>query len=363
MQIGLLIYGDIAAVSGGYLYNRKLVAYLRQQGHQVSIISLPQRSYWQHLSDNFSQHCRQQIINAKVQILIEDAMVHPSVFWLNRRISQQLGVPLIALLHLLASYEQQSWYLGWFYRAIERRYLQSVDGFIANSQTTQQQLQTLLGGPLPPYCVAVPAGNNFVPLSIDAKVIQQRSKASGPLRVLVVGNVIRRKALHVLLDAVQQLPKSAFQVTVAGRLDMEPDYVLQLQSQIQAAALPQNVVFKGVVAGQALAELYQQQDVMVLPSAYESYGIVYVEAQQFALPVIGTTAGAAHEIIQHGSNGFLIDPQDSQGLAAILLELHNNRPKLLTLSLNALAAYQQHPDWQSSCGVIERFLQAQLNVD
>lgn len=45
---------------------------------------------------------------------------------------------------------------------------------------------------------------------------------------------------------------------------------------------------------------------MVLTSAYESYGIVYVEAQQFGLPFIGTTAGADREIISHGDNGYLI---------------------------------------------------------
>ncbi|MFM8342312.1 MAG: glycosyltransferase family 4 protein [Methylomonas sp.] len=274
MRIGLLIYGDIDAVSGGYLYNRKLVAYLREQGEQVTIISLPQRSYWRHLTDNFSNACLRTIINANIEILIEDAMVHPSLFCINRRISQQLGIPLIALLHLLSSYEQHPVHIGWFYRAIERRYLRTVNGFIANSQTTLNQLQTVLAASLPSYCVAVPAGNHFIAAEIDLAAIRQRAQTLGPLRILVVGNVIRRKGLHVLIKALQQLPYHQFQVAVAGRLDMEPDYVRQLQAQIQVAGLQQTIVFHGVVEGQGLVNLYQHHQLMVLPSAYESYGIV-----------------------------------------------------------------------------------------
>lgn len=356
MRIGLLIYGDIDAVSGGYLYNRKLVAYLREQGEQVTIINLPQRSYWRHLTDNFSNGCLQIIINANIEILIEDAMVHPSLFWLNRRISQQLGIPLIALLHLLSSYEQHPVYIGWFYRAIERGYLQTVNGFIANSQTTLNQLQTLLVGSLPSHCIAVPAGDHFVAEAIDLAAIRQRAQLSGPLRILVVGNVIRRKGLHVLIKALQQLPHHQFQVVVAGRLDMEPNYVRQLQAQIQAAGLQQTIVFHGPVEGQALVNLYQQHQLMALPSAYESYGIVYLEAQQFGLPVIGTTAGAAHEIITHGKNGFLIAPEDWQALADLLQHLQNNRKTLLAVSFNALAAYGQHQQWDDSCCLIQQYL-------
>jgi glycosyltransferase involved in cell wall biosynthesis len=356
MRIGLLIYGDINTVSGGYLYNRKLVNYLREQGEVVTIISLPQRSYLQHFIDNFNQHVFQKIRNANLDVLIEDAMVHPSLVWLNRRISRELAIPLIALVHLLSSYEQHSVYWGWFYRAIERHYLQSVNGFIANSRTTHSQLQRLLAKPLSSCCIAVPAGDHFVATEIERSVIEQRTQMAGRLRILVVGNVIRRKGLHVLIKALQQLPSHQFQVIVVGSLDMEPNYVQQVKVQIQSAGLQQTIVFLGVITGQALANLYQQHQLMVLPSAYESYGIVYLEAQQFGLPVIGTTAGAAHEVIMDGKNGFLIAPEDWQALANLLQQLQDNRQNLLAISLKAQTTYRQHPKWDDSCQLIQRYL-------
>jgi glycosyltransferase involved in cell wall biosynthesis len=352
MRIGLLVYGDLETVSGGYLYNRKLVAYLRSQGDEVSIISLPLRNYWRHLGDNFSSVCLEKIAAADCELLIQDAMVHPSVL----RLSRKINIPVITLVHLLTSFEQHPGYSAWLYRAVERYYLKSVSGIIANSQTTLAQIRDLLKSPLPPHCLAVPAGDNFSEASIDADVVSQRALAFGPLKVLVVGNVIRRKGLHVLIEALTQLPAEDFQVNVAGRLDMEMGYVKQLQKLIRATQLQERIILKGVVQDQALADLYRQHQLLVLPSSYESYGIVYVEAQQFGLPVIGTTAGAAKEIISHGDNGYLIAPEDSYALAEHLLRLQHDRQLLRSMSRNALAAYARHPRWDESCEIIRIYL-------
>ncbi len=360
MRIGLLIYGEMETLSGGYLYNRKLVSYLRSQGEQVEIISLPPRNYWRHLSDNFNNACHQHIAAAKVDILIQDAMVHPSVVLLNRHLSQQLKIPIVTLVHLLSSFDHHPWYSRWFYHAIERHYLKSVSGVIANSQTTLKQVSGLLNNQLPPHCIAVPAGDHFPDLSINLDAISQKVQAPGPLKILVVGNVIRRKGLHVLIKALGELYAADFQVTVAGRLDMEPDYVEEIQKLIQSAHLQNQVILKGPIQDQSLADLYLQHHLMVLPSAYESYGIVYVEAQQFGLPVIGTTAGAAKEIIKHGDNGYLIAVEDHQALANLLQQLHDDRELLLTLSRNALAAFERHPIWDESSEIIRQYLYGRL---
>ena len=360
MHIGLLIYGKMEALSGGYLYNRQLVSYLRSQGEQVTIISLPYRSYWWHLADNFNHVCLKQLTDAKVDVLIQDAMVHPSLFILNRRFSQQSNIPLISLVHLLTTYDHHSRWTAWFYRVIERRYLQTVSGLIVNSQTTLRQVTELLAKPIAAYCLAVPAGNNFKDLKPDIDFIRQRSQMVEPLKILVVGNVIRRKGLHVLINALRLLPPEDYQVTVAGRLDKEPAYVQQLKKIIQGTQIEASVIFKGPIQGQALADLYQAHQVMVLPSAYESYGIVYVEAQQFGVPVIGTTEGAAKEIIRHGENGYLIHPEDHQALATVLRTMYEDRQLLLELSLNAWVAYEQHPKWQDSCEIIRQFLYTQI---
>lgn len=360
MRVGLVIYGAMDSISGGYLYNRQLVAYLERQGDQVEIFSLPQRSYGQQLSANFSSVWLRRIQAAQLDILLQDAMVHPSWFLLNRKLQCVCKLPVITLIHLLSSFSQHPRYTqGWF-RAVEQHYLQTVTGLIVNSQTTLTQLKTLMPAPLPPYCVAVPAADHLDAPQPELAVLQQRAQQAGPLQLLFVGNVIERKGLHVLLRALQQLPPADFRLMVVGRLDMEPAYVRRLQQLIVAADLQAVVRILGPRQGQELTALYQQHQLMVLPSAYESYGIVYVEAQQFGLPVLGTTAGAAQEIIRPGENGYLITPEDHQQLAEVLQQLQRDRELLWRLSQQALRAYQQHPVWDDSCARIRDFLAACL---
>ncbi|MGZ0079483.1 glycosyltransferase family 4 protein [Methylomonas sp. YC3] len=360
MHIGLLVVGDMNSVSGGYLYNRKLVSYLQSQGDQVSIISLPPHNYWRLLAENITGDLLEKIAAAKPDILIQDAMVHPAVFNLNRRISSQLHIPLIALVHLLVSIDQAPWYSRWLYRIIESRYLQAVNGIIANSRTTLSQIRQLLAGELPPHCIAVPAGDNFAGVNIDHTAVLNRALEPGPLRILLVGNVIRRKGLHVLLKALNQLPAPDYLLSVVGRLDMEPGYVAEIKTLIRDAGLTQSVPLLGPMQGEALADLYRQHHLLVMPSAYESYGIVYVEAQQVGLPVIGATAGAAWEIIRDGENGYLIEPEGHVALGNLLQTLHHDRQLLARLGANALQFYADHPKWETSCAGIRAFLSGQV---
>jgi len=356
MRVGLLTCGDPNTLSGGYLYNRKLLAHLQHQGDQVEVISIPQQSYWRQLSNNFHRYWLTRLIDMKVDLLIQDELVHPSVFRLNRQLSARVEYPIIALVHLLNAYDQHPFYSNWFYRMTERGYLQSVDGMILNSQCTLQQTRELLGQSSLPYTVAVPAGDNFTTLQTASVQVANKASTSEPLKILFVGNLIRRKGLHVLIEALHRLSHYDFQLVVAGRLDMEPTYVKKILKLIDTYHLQERVTIAGAVEGDNLSQLYQGHDLFVLPSAYEGYGIVYVEAQQFSLPVIGTSAGAAPEIIQHGQNGYLIQPGDSVALAEILEQLLLDRQLLLTLGQNARDTYDKHPTWADSCQLIRKFL-------
>ncbi len=95
---------------------------------------------------------------------------------------------------------------------------------------------------------------------------------------------------------------------------------------------------------------------MVVPSSYEGFGIVYLEGMGFGLPAIGTTAGAASEVITHGEDGYLIEPDDADTLASHINELASNRELLLSLSLNALKRYKSQPRWDETAKNIREFL-------
>src|SRR5215208_6151638 len=130
MKVGLIIYGPLDTLSGGYLYDRKLVDYLRSQGDLVEILSLSWRNYAAHLTDNL--HFK---LPPDVDILIQDELNHPSLIRANR---EKHPYPVISLVHHLRCSELRPNWQNTFYGIVEKKYLSSVDGFIFNSETTKK---------------------------------------------------------------------------------------------------------------------------------------------------------------------------------------------------------------------------------
>jgi glycosyltransferase involved in cell wall biosynthesis len=354
MKIGLVIYGSLDTLSGGYLYDRKLVEYLREQGDTVKIISLPWRNYLSHLKDNLSFR-----LPAGLDVLIQDELNHPSLLFANRAPHH---FPIISLVHHLRCSEQRPAWQNTIYRFIERYHLRSVDGFIFNSATTREVVHALTDSGKP-HLVAYPPTDRFGDgLSADevqaAGLIRTRSMVNSPLRILFIGNVIHRKGLHTLLTALAHLPPGCCQLDIVGSLTIDPGYVLNMQ-KLAGNLVPGSVTFHGALNNDPLVVMLKAAHVLVVPSSYEGFGIVYIEGMAFGLPAIGTTAGAAPEIIENGETGFLIQPDDAQGLASHLAALADDRSLLERMSLNALKRYQQQPQWVETAGQIRQFLLAQ----
>jgi len=116
------------------------------------------------------------------------------------------------------------------------------------------------------------------------------------------------------------------------------------------------VKFHGALDNEPLIKMYKQSHVMVVPSSYEGFGIVYLEGMGFGLPAIGTTAGGASEIITHGEDGYLIRPEDVSSLAGHLNVLNTDRNLLVRLSLNAVKRYRSQPTWDETARSIREFL-------
>lgn len=346
MKIGLVIYGSLDTLSGGYMYDRRLVEYLRARGDEVEIISLPWRNYAAHLADNFSFKLPQNL-----DILIQDELNHPSLIGVNRG---KHPYPIISLVHHLRCSELRPKWQNTLYRIIENKYLQSVDGFIFNSQTTKHVVNSLIGSSKPDV-VAYPPTDRFGD-AISESEIEERGKKK-ELHILFLGNVMGRKGLHTLLEVVKGL-KSKVIVDVVGSLTSEPEYAKQMQEYIAQNDLSSFVFLHGSLNNEPLIEKFKQAHLLVVPSSYEGFGIVYLEGMGFGLPAIGTTAGAAGEVIRDGVDGFLIQPGDSHSLATKLQMINERRDVLLQMSLAARSRYLAQPKWNQTANQIREFLRS-----
>lgn len=140
-----------------------------------------------------------------------------------------------------------------------------------------------------------------------------------PLKLLFVGGLSQRKGIANLFAAVRPLVPFV-SLTIVGKKTSQscPALDAELQRYTWIESLPH----------QEILALMQEHDVLVFPSLFEGFGMVITEAMSQGTPVITTTRTAGPDFIEHGINGWLVEPGSTETLRAALEELIK-QPKLI----------------------------------
>jgi len=140
---------------------------------------------------------------------------------------------------------------------------------------------------------------------------------SGPT-ILFVGRLHQRKGVDHLLRAMpavlERVPET--RLLVAGSGEREA----QLKALMKELELGDAVEFLGFVPDDDLPDLYARASVFTMPSLYEGFGIVMIEAMASSVPVVAFATGGAPEVIEEGVNGHLADAETLADRLADLLE-------------------------------------------
>jgi len=354
MNIGLIIYGRLDTMTGGYIYDRMLVQHLRQRGHGVDVVSLIRQSYARSILDNFSSKLFTGLISADYDLLLQDELTHPSLWWINRRLKKTIHFPVVAIIHQVLCRQPRAALLNRLYEFVERPYLKSIDAYIYNSICTQRTVERLARGSQPAI-VASPAGDRLdSPDSPDS--IESRSREPGPLKLIFVGNVLPNKGLLPLIEDLSILPVGSWRLQVVGSLEMDSVCYRKVAEFVATANLTGQVSFAGPRDGPELSSMLSQSHVFVMPYSHEGFGMAHIEAMGFGLPVVGCADGAVREFVKHKQNGFLIHPADRQKTSAYLKMLNKDRQLLADMSRAAWETFQEHPRWEDTMEKIDRFL-------
>lgn len=358
MKIGLVIYGSIDSLSGGTRYDRRLVDYLKAQGDEVEVISLTDHGFFLNLYSGWFFGPLIKLAGRRFDLLLVDELTHAMMGWMIDPIRKQLGCPIISIVHHLMSDEPRAPWKNWFIRRAERMLLMTVDGHLCNTETTANRVRKMDHRPAP-IAVALPGViiQQELP-TIDE--IRARGERSTPLHILLVGNITERKGVLELLEALAHADLPEWTLSLVGRTDMEPSYAEAVRQRIAQKGFGDRVILHGPLEGGQLAEEYRRADFFAMPSSYEGFGIAYLEAMAYGLPVIASAAGGAVEIVREGENGFLIEPGDLKGLAHALTHLAGDAGKRVELGLAARATFDNHPTWEESFNVARAFLEARV---
>jgi glycosyltransferase involved in cell wall biosynthesis len=140
--------------------------------------------------------------------------------------------------------------------------------------------------------------------------------------ILFMGNRISSKGIFTLIESMRHVKRSypKARLVLAGRSGREyDDYYSKLPPALQSS-----IVDVGVLPKQEKADAFAAADIFVMPSKFESIGLVYLEAWMCSTPVIGSYSKTLSNVITDGDDGFLIDFGDSAMLGKKIVYLLKN---------------------------------------
>lgn len=162
-----------------------------------------------------------------------------------------------------------------------------------------------------------PKGNiEVIPNGVDTRLFHPGSTDAdndGRLRVVLVSQLIRRKGIQHLLDALSEMDSSLckkLNVNIYG----VGDYRGTLEEQVEKLNLHGTVSFQGLLESEKLAQELRRADMFVLPSLQEGLPLALLEAMACGLPVVATAVGDVPGVIRDRVNGFLVPPAESAAL-------------------------------------------------
>ena len=214
------------------------------------------------------------------------------------KISKYYNVPFVCHVH--------DSYITDLFKSFKNKLLISLTSsqkIIAVSEFQSNQLKKIL-----PNNSNIVVINNGVNLHNFTLTETNLSRNKG----VFVGNLIETKGIYVLLEALSIMLKNdvIFYLDVfgTGELSKCKEYSTHLE-------ISDLVNFKGIIDNESLPQAFTQYDFLILPSFYETFGIVLVEAMACGLPVIATNVAAIPEIVNSEDFGILVEPNDAYCLA------------------------------------------------
>jgi hypothetical protein len=221
-------------------------------------------------------------------------------------LSAELGIPYVISVHGLDAFstDQLSGRVGQWCRRISQRVYRASRRVICVSESVREKVLEGTG----PSCRTSVVYNSVDPDMFSPKL----EDPPGELMVLSVGNLIPIKGHEILVRAIASLTPD-FPALTLELIGDGPERV-GLQKLVQQLKIGDRVRFLGRQSRQQVACVMRRCTIFALPSRFEGLGCVYLEAMSVGKPAIGCRGQGIAEVIRHGSNGFLVGPDNEREL-------------------------------------------------
>ncbi len=257
--------------------------------------------------------------------------------WVGNLLARRWEIPHVTMFHTLGRLKNRALADQEETEArirVEEHVVGAADRIVASSEHERQALVEQYGARR--ERVSVINGGVDLGLFRPGNRVAARSTLGippGDEVILFVGRMDRVKGLDVLLRAMALLKqRPRIRLVVVGGSDQDAEME---RCRALAAELEVDVSFRGASPQESLPTYYSAADLLVVPSHYESFGLVAVEALACGTPVIASRVGGLPTVIDDGENGLLVPSRRPDAFAERIERFLDDRPLRSKLSANA----------------------------
>ncbi|MET3721127.1 MULTISPECIES: glycosyltransferase family 4 protein [unclassified Arthrobacter] len=338
MRVRFLVPGNVRHISGGNVYNARLVEGLRTLGVDVEVLSV--EGEWPDAGMSDRRRLGSLLGAGEPEAEIKSAAVTVVDGLIACGAPEELEAAAAAgrsawvLLHMPFPSHTDG----------EQRSLQAAAGVICSSTSAADHVRELHG--FATSRVALP-GTDPAPVSAG----------SDPVHIISVAALLPNKSQILLVEALAKLQDLAWTASLVGTDDADPAYAAQLQASISSHGLDGRIRLTGQLAGHALTDEWNRADLSVLVSKAEAFGLVVTESLARGIPVIVRAGTGAVEALGMGARPVL------PGSAVVLAGSESGEPEILAGTIRewlsdrtfrtdwraaALDARKHMPHWEST---------------
>jgi glycosyltransferase involved in cell wall biosynthesis len=333
--------GDLSTLTGGYIYDRRLLSDLRALGRDVVHLPLGGSFPDPSAADMTDAATRLAAMPADCPVIIDGlamgamdrsvltGMVAPIVALVHHPLAHESGLPAVRRAHL---------------HRTERENLALAAHVIVPSPHTAALLVSDYG--VAPHRITVARPGTDRPMG-------HGEKADPPL-ILSVGIQMPRKGHDVLLRALARVADRPWQAVIAGS-PLDADHADLLSRLVGDLDLSGRVRLAGRVAAEELARLYGEAHLFALATRYEGYGIVFDEAMAHGLPIVTCAVGAVPDTVAPGA-GLLVPPDDPDAFSEALARILDEGQTHARMAAASAAAGADLPDWAATARRVDAVL-------
>ncbi len=194
---------------------------------------------------------------------------------------------------------------------------------------------------------------HVVPFGVDCQVFRpaERINMTSPITLGFVKHLRVKYGPEHLIRAmeiiVRRHPRTRLLMVGSGELRS------QLEELTGQLGLTRNISFLGPIEHHRVPEILENVDIFAMPSIREEFGVAAVEAQAMEIPVVATRVGGVPEVVRDGVTGILVEPYNSEQLAAAIIELIENPEKRKEMGKAGRKYVLSHYRWEDNAALMD----------